>query len=184
MDKSVGRKRPILRLVLAGIAVLGIGAAITTAAWTDDVFFGATATASSFDLQGRDVGGTWQDVGLPGDTTDAAPIMLTSAALASLSPGVTVTVPFELCNVGTAAGTVTAVTAPVLTGELATVPGVSTSLMMTVTSPTEGTALPPSNPTCATPITGTLEVTTTADFPPAAQGETGTISFRVSGASS
>ncbi len=53
MDKSEGRKRPTLRLVLAGIAVLGIGAAITTAAWTDDVFFSATATASSFDLQGQ-----------------------------------------------------------------------------------------------------------------------------------
>src|SRR4051794_6627505 len=112
MDKSEGRKRPTLRLVLAGVAVLGIGAAITTAAWPDDVFFSATATASSFDLQGLTVGSTWQDVGLPGETTAAAPIELTSAELAQLSPGETVLVPFELCNRGTASGTVSAITTP------------------------------------------------------------------------
>ena len=53
MSKTKGRKRSTLRLVLAGVAIAGVGAAITTAVWTDDVFFSATATASSFDLQGE-----------------------------------------------------------------------------------------------------------------------------------
>jgi len=180
MDKSVGRKRPILRLVLAGVAVLGIGAAITTAAWTDDVFFGATATASSFDLQGRDPAGTWQDVGLPGTTSAAAPIVLTAAALADLSPGEIINVPFQLCNVGTAAGSVTAVTTPTLTGPLFVTAG--DTLTATVTPSIVGAALP-SDPGCATPAVGILRVETTAAFPPAAQGQTGQIAFTVTGTS-
>ncbi|MDY0909425.1 hypothetical protein [Microbacterium sp. CFBP9034] len=183
MDKQSGRNRSTLRLVLAGIAVVGIGAAITTAAWTDDVFFGATATASSFDLQGRAVltpADEWQDLGLPGETTAAAPIVLDPAALAALSPGETIDVPFELCNAGTAPGTVSAVTTPVLTGPLATAAGASITL--TVTSPSVGTVLP-SDASCASPVSGTLQVVTTAAFPPEAQGTSGSIAFTVTGTS-
>ena len=40
------------RLILAGVAVLGIGAAVTTAAWTDDVWFTADAEAGTVELSG------------------------------------------------------------------------------------------------------------------------------------
>jgi len=177
---QVGR-RSTLRLVLAGVAILGIGAAITTAVWTDNVYFTATATASSFDLQGRaGTTGTWLDVGIPGDS-DTTPIVLTGVGLDTLSPSATVTVPFQLCNVGTAAGTITNVTTPVVTGPLATTAGAE--MTVTVTAPTVGAALP-SDSGCAAPVNGTLTVTTTAAFPPAAQGESATITFNVTGTSS
>ena len=84
-------KRTTLKLVLAGIAIVGVGAAITTAVWTDNVFFSATATASSFDLQGRQADpDAWQDVGIPGDS-DTTPITLSTAELSALSPSETVT---------------------------------------------------------------------------------------------
>lgn len=177
------RKVKTLRMALAGIAVLGVGAAITTAVWTDDVFFGATATASSFDLQGRQADpDPWQDDGLPGTSSLLAPIVLDSAELASLSPESTVTVPFELCNAGTADGTISAITDPVIGDPLFSVPGVSTSMTAEVTLVATGTALP-SDPTCLNPVVGNLVVTTTVDFPVAAMDQSGSISFQVTGQS-
>ena len=52
----------------------------------------------------------------------------------------------------------------------------------TITGVAEGDGLP-SDTTCANPVTGNLVVTTTADFPPAAMGQTGDISFTVTGQS-
>lgn len=46
------RRRTTTKFALAGIAVLGVGAAFTSAAWTDDVFFGGTAEAGEVELQG------------------------------------------------------------------------------------------------------------------------------------
>lgn len=183
MKKETPRRRTTLKLVLAGIAVVGVGAAITTAVWTDDVFFSATATASSFDLQGRAVltpADTWHDIGIPGETSDVAPIVLDAAALANLSPGETFTVGFELCNVGTATGTITAVSTPALAGDLAT--SAAGTITATVTAPLVGAVLA-SDPTCASPVAGTLQVVTSAAFPPEAQGDSGTISFNVTGES-
>ena len=179
MSTTKGRKRSTLRLVLAGVAIAGVGAAITTAVWTDDVFFSATATASSFDLQGSATPtGPWQDVGVPGDE---AVITITAAGLTTLSPSTTVNVPFYLCNVGTTAGTVTAVTLPAIADPLGAAAGVT--LTATVTTPIVGTALPPSDAACATPVAGNLQVVTTAAFPSAAQGLSGAITFTVTGTS-
>ena len=175
--KKTARRRNALKIGLASVAIVGIGAAITTAAWTDQVFFTATATASSFDLQGRSgTSGTWLDVG-----TDVTPIVLTSTELGALSPSMDFDVPFQLCNAGTVAGTITAVSTPALTGTLFTTAG--PEITVTVTAPTVGTAAP-SDPTCASPITGTVHITTTAAFPPTAMGSAGTITFDVTGTSS
>jgi hypothetical protein len=184
MSKTTGRKRSTLKLVLAGVAIAGVGAAITTAVWTDDVFFSATATASSFDLQGRAVltpEDAWQDIGVPGETSDVAPIVLDPAVLGALAPDETYNVPFELCNIGTTAGTITAVSAPVIAGELAT--SAAGTITATITAPLVGAALA-SDPTCATPVVGNLQVVVSAAFPGTAQGDTGTISFNVTGESS
>jgi hypothetical protein len=176
-SRRANTRRMTLRLVLAGVAVVGIGAAITTAVWTDNVFFTATATSSSFDLQGR-AGGTteWFDQGIPGDS-DTVPIVLTSAQLSALSPGQTINVAFELCNVGTTAGTITAVNTPAtITGGLAGAAGLSA----TVTAPIVGTVLP-ADSGCTTPVAGNLQVVTTTAF--VLQATTGTISFDVTGTS-
>ena len=42
-DQS-GRRRKVTKFALAGVAVLGVGAALTSAAWTDNVFFGGHGT--------------------------------------------------------------------------------------------------------------------------------------------
>lgn len=179
MNTTPARKRATLKIVLAGVAIVGVGAAVTTAVWTDDVFFGATATASSFDLQhAAAAAGPWSDEGVPGDE---AVVTITAAGLDALSPSTTINVPFYLCNVGTTAGTVTDITTPVVGDPLATAAGAE--LTVTVTTPLIGAALP-SDPTCATPIAGTLQVVTTADFPGTAQGLSGDITFTVTGTSS
>jgi hypothetical protein len=103
-----------LRFALAGVAVLGIGAAITTAAWTDDVYFGAQGVASSFDLQGTALGAAadcstatgWQDIGVPGETDETTTIDFSTAEFGALAPGEVVTAELCLRNVGTADGTI------------------------------------------------------------------------------
>lgn len=47
------RRSARLRLMLAAVALLGIGAAITAAAWEDRVHFEINANAADFNLQGR-----------------------------------------------------------------------------------------------------------------------------------
>lgn len=47
-----GRRRKVTKFALAGIAVLGVGAALTSAAWTDDVFFGGSASSGTAELDG------------------------------------------------------------------------------------------------------------------------------------
>jgi hypothetical protein len=172
--RTAARRRNTLRIALAGVAIAGIGAAITTAVWTDDVFFSATATASSFDLQNAaSPTGPWSDAGVPGDD---AVVTITATGLDALSPNTTINVPFYLCNVGTTAGTVTAVSTPAIGGTLNGAVG----LTVTVTAPTVSTALP-SDPSCASAVAGNLQVVTDGTF--VAQGATGDITFNVTGTS-
>lgn len=49
----------VVRLALAAIALFGIGATITMAAWQDTVVFEADATAGTFSLEGRVDTGDW-----------------------------------------------------------------------------------------------------------------------------
>lgn len=46
------RRARRIKIGLAGLAVLGVGAALTSAAWTDVVFFDADVTTGNFNLQG------------------------------------------------------------------------------------------------------------------------------------
>ncbi|WP_084077779.1 hypothetical protein [Demequina sp. NBRC 110057] len=123
-------RRDRAKLILAGVAVAGIGAAVTTAAWTDDVWFSAEASAADFDLQGR-VAGTndWLDLGVDAsveddadDTVIAIPATswLSGGApvdLTSLVPGDTATVTLELCNAGSTDITLAAAV-PQMTGTM------------------------------------------------------------------
>jgi len=49
------RRATLTKLALAAVAVLGVGAALTSAAWTDDAWFSAAATAGEVELEGRPV---------------------------------------------------------------------------------------------------------------------------------
>lgn len=80
-DKS-GRRRKVTKFALAGVAVLGVGAALTSAAWTDNVWFGATASAGNVDLVGSaDHGASWHQ----GDSSGAS-IQVDPSAFANLAP--------------------------------------------------------------------------------------------------
>jgi hypothetical protein len=43
-----GRRRKITKFALGGVAVLGVGAALTSAAWSDKVWFGGDADSAAF----------------------------------------------------------------------------------------------------------------------------------------
>lgn len=84
-----GNRRNALKLGLAGIAVIGIGAAVTTAAWTDNVWFTAQAGASTYNLVAA-----LDDSGKPGDWKDpaseAAALPISSEVFDELLPNDTV----------------------------------------------------------------------------------------------
>lgn len=94
------RRRKIAKFALAGVAVLGVGAALTSAAWTDDVFFAADATSGTFDLQGSLDGTNWFDVANVDDTTAIDPIQIPAATFENLAPGDVRLVTLHLQNAG------------------------------------------------------------------------------------
>lgn len=85
------RKAPRIRAILAGGLVLGVGAAITLAAWNDSEFAQGTFTAGSFNLEGSTDGTAFAEhpVGSP------ATLSFT-AAPTNLAPGDVVTAPFAV----------------------------------------------------------------------------------------
>lgn len=61
-ERRERKRRPVIAGLLALLAVGGIGAAATSAAWTDNVLFGMKAEAATFNLKGSiDDGETWLD---------------------------------------------------------------------------------------------------------------------------
>jgi hypothetical protein len=77
------RRRKITKFALAGVAVVGVGAALTSAAWSDNVWFRADASAADFELQGQDQFGGWFDA----DESGLA-IQLPASAFDEIGPGV------------------------------------------------------------------------------------------------
>jgi hypothetical protein len=74
IEQGNGRSRK-LRAGLAGLAVLGLGAGLTLAAWTGNVNFAGTASASedgTFQLQGLVNDGTTPDAGAEWSDVDVA----------------------------------------------------------------------------------------------------------------
>ncbi|WP_062079128.1 hypothetical protein [Demequina globuliformis] len=119
--QAQGRSRQDkVKIGLAGIAILGIGAAVTTAAWTDDVWFTSQAEAAQFDLQGSLDGVDWQDVGV--DSIDGMPgadesIEIPASEFAGLVPDDSRTVTVHLQNAGDT-DIALAEAVPALTGDL------------------------------------------------------------------
>ena len=100
-DKS-GRGRKVTKFALAGVAVLGVGAALTSAAWTDNVWFGAAASAGSVDLVGStDRGNNWHQgndsgASIPVDPTAFANMAPLESRVVTLSLRNNGSVPLEL----------------------------------------------------------------------------------------
>jgi len=100
-DERKKRKRgAILKFSLAGGALLGIAAAATSAAWTDNAWFTATATGATFELQGLNFASTPSYEDADADGTTAA-IVIPDEKLKNLVPGSTRTFTLNIKNAGT-----------------------------------------------------------------------------------
>jgi hypothetical protein len=104
MSSTNRRRSRTLRLVLAAVALLGIGAAITSAAWEDVVYVDVDIASGSMNLQGQvtkdGVAGGWQE------SNDAGDIDL-AVSMPDLTPGDTHEFVIELQNLGTMTAYVT-----------------------------------------------------------------------------
>ncbi|GAA2174296.1 hypothetical protein GCM10009846_19700 [Agrococcus versicolor] len=88
-----GRRGRKIRAILAGGLVLGIGAAVTLAVWSDSEFATGTFTAGTFNLQGSTTSATAGFTDHPTSAT-AAPLTFTTPLAGNLSPNSTVYAPF------------------------------------------------------------------------------------------
>ncbi|WP_421742120.1 hypothetical protein [Cellulomonas sp.] len=89
------RKGAAVRFGLAGLALLGIGAAATSANWTNDAWFNAASSSASVLLDGSVASATGPWVAAD---TDATGIALSSTAFSLLVPGQTRTVTYWVKN--------------------------------------------------------------------------------------
>ena len=78
------RRSRMIRAILAGGLVLGVGAAVTLAAWNDSEFASGTFSAGTFDMQGSIDGTTFGQHASAGVGTAA--VMNFTVTTASLSP--------------------------------------------------------------------------------------------------
>jgi predicted ribosomally synthesized peptide with SipW-like signal peptide len=90
-DETASRSRKV-KAVLAGGMVLGVGAAVTLAAWTDYEFVSNEFTSGTFNVQGSVDGTTFADHPAVGQ----AATLQFAGDFANLSPGTTVASPFVL----------------------------------------------------------------------------------------
>lgn len=81
-----------VRALLAGGLVLGVGAAVTLAAWNDSVFSTGTFESGSFNLEGSADGATYGEH----DTAASAADLEFSVNASNLAPGDTVSAPFAV----------------------------------------------------------------------------------------
>ena len=108
-DRRRRRGVVFLKFGLAGAALLGIAAAATSAAWTDNAWFSASASAATVQLQGalgaNPASTDWQDA----DTSSAgSAIAVDSSVFGNLLPGDDVTVQLNVRNNGSTKLTLTA----------------------------------------------------------------------------
>ena len=83
-EDTSARKRKITKFALAGVAVLGVGAALTSAAWSDSVFFATPSSAATFELEGYNpTTGGWEEA----DTAGVA-IVLPADAIDQVGPDI------------------------------------------------------------------------------------------------
>jgi predicted ribosomally synthesized peptide with SipW-like signal peptide len=85
---DVARRRRIanaVKIALAGGALLGMGAAATSAAWTDQANFSATAASATVGLQGSLNGTTWFDANTASTSTGVAADLAISVPAATFT---------------------------------------------------------------------------------------------------
>lgn len=138
-SRGSGSRR--LRAVLAGGLVLGVGAAVTLAAWNDSEFAQGTFTAGAFTMEGSVDGTTFTEHA----TAGAAASLPFTVNPTNLSPNDTVYAPFAVrLATGTTSAAVVTITNAATTG---TITDLTYTLIQPTTfgcsSGTTGTALVP-----------------------------------------
>lgn len=121
-QRNVAAKR--VRAILAGGAVLGVGAAITLASWNDSEFAKQTFSAGTFTFQGSVNGTDWADHNTAGTAVEL------STPVAGLSPNDVTYLRFALKATGENA-TVTPVTPAVADGTPAISPALTFAAVTT-----------------------------------------------------
>jgi len=175
MAISAVRRKKVLAILASG-AVLGVGAAITLAAWNDSEFATGTFTAGSFNLEGSTNGNDFDDHNV--DAGDAAATISFVANPDELSPGDVVYAPFSLQLSGDYNATLVSED-PVGTGDFATGGKLTFAAVETsefgcnATSFGTGTAVPDTINTGET-IHLCLQVTATGTIE---QGDAGTVTW-------
>lgn len=166
----------VLKFSLAGAALLGIAAAATSAAWSDNAWFSANAASATVQLQGAlgasPQSGDWQNAD---DVSGAPAITVSSATLGALLPGDDVTFQLNVRNAGTTNLTLgtPAISLPT-TGDQIFATGIDATRAIVSVSSLSATTLAPN----ATAYV-TLEVKVPSDWATSNQGksETFTVSF-------
>ncbi|WP_460795004.1 hypothetical protein [Microbacterium sp. GXF0217] len=161
------RRRPFVAFGLAALAIGGIGAAATSAAWTDNTFFAAPAVAATFDLQGSLDGATWTQ----SSTADAIQLTVPASTFADLLPGQTRTIDLWVRNESSVKAALTS-TAAFASGTTFTAqPSVAISDLATSLTPAGGTAAKDKFQ---------LTITTPSDWAASNQGKTGNVVVTIS----
>lgn len=124
------------RALLAGGVVLGVGAGMTLAAWSDSEWVTGTFSTSGFSFQGSNDGADFDD-----HPAEDAPNTLTFTASAdSLVPGETITAPYWVRVTNGPAATVTLQT-PNLTAADALAANINTEVTLGECNTTGGTVI-------------------------------------------
>ena len=113
----------IVKLTLAGFALLGIGAAATSAAWTDDAVFSGAVSSASVSLQASLDGSTWKDADtVSGSGASATHVEIPAATFQNLIPsptaGATRAIPVTLYIRNNGNSKLAVVATPTTTGTL------------------------------------------------------------------
>lgn len=134
------RRSSIARALLAVLAFLGIGLGVTTAVWSDNVWFNAAITTKTFNLQGSVDSATsgWKDSA----TEDTIDLVIPNTIWAGLEPGDNVSTTIWVKNAGTAPAVMALpkVTLVNATNDL-TITNATTGLTVTATGLTAGEIL-------------------------------------------
>lgn len=155
------RRIPIMAFSLAALTVGGIGAAATSAAWTDNTFFSAPAAAATFNLQGSLDGVTWKESA----AKDSIELTVPADALANLLPGQSRTIKLWVKNASSVSAALTSEAVFATGSTFTTNPTVAVSGLAATLTPTG----------IGSSDQFDLTVTAPADWAPTNQGKTGTV---------
>lgn len=102
-EERSGKRRKVAAFLLAAVAIGGIGAGLTSAAWSDNTFFSTSAAAATYNLQASLDNTNWVEA-----SSSNTAIQIPTSTFANLLPGQTRTVDVWVKNDSSVATALTA----------------------------------------------------------------------------